>query len=131
MSRSILIPFVALAAISLSSFASADEPAKAPARAGVKVRMDPATGTVLDEPPVGAPDAQAAAVNEPTKFEKPDYNRTTMASNSRGAVLMNLNGQVRMYSVATVKPSGDIEETCITGSELAHRDAEKTDAKAK
>lgn len=130
MSCSKLVSVAALAALACASAAAADEPAKAPARAGVKVHMDPATGTVLDEPPA-TPEAQAAAVDQATKFEKPDYNRTTMATNSRGAVLMNLNGQVRMYSVATVKPSGDIEETCITGSELAHREAEKTEAKAK
>lgn len=130
MSRISMFSFAALAALACASAALADEPANAPVRAGVRVHMDPATGTVLDEAPA-TPEAQATAVDQATKFEKPDYNRTTMATNSRGAVLMNLNGQVRMYSVATVKPSGDIEETCITGSELARRDAEKTEAKAK
>ncbi|HET7843876.1 MAG TPA: hypothetical protein VFL14_06980 [Xanthomonadales bacterium] len=121
MSRSFLLRGAVPALFALAAGAAcADEPA-APVRGGLKVHMDPATGTVVDEAPA-ASEAQAAGGDAATRVEKPDYNRATMATNSRGTVLMNLNGQVRMYSYATVKPSGRIEETCLTAGDVAAHD---------
>jgi hypothetical protein len=102
------------AALLLSAAASAHD-GDAP-RAGLRVHVDPATGQVRDEAP---PQAAAAQLDAGVARERVDYNRMTLEQGARGTVLLNLNGQVRMYSIARVKPDGDIEEKCVTGAELA------------
>lgn len=113
MSRPITCLSVALL---LSAAASAHESEGAP-RAGLRVHVDPATGQVLDEAPPATAQSQLDAPGRARTT--PDFNRVTLETGARGTVLVNLNGQVRMYSIARVKPDGDIEEQCVTGAELA------------
>jgi hypothetical protein len=128
MSRSILIRGAMLAALSLAAGAACADENSAPARGGLKVHMDPATGTMRDEAPA-TEEAQAGEAARNQRIEKTDFNKMTTSTNAHGAVLLNLNGQMRMYSVATVKPSGEIEESCITQDELARREDAKVDGK--
>lgn len=111
----IRIPVLVVVALAAGA-AHAHESDGAPS-AGLRVYMDPATGQVLDEAPPAAAQAQLDA---PARMREPaDYNRITLEPGARGTVLLNLNGQVRMYAIARAKPDGDIEETCVTGAGLA------------
>jgi hypothetical protein len=113
MSRSLAF----LAAVLLVPCAASTHESDGAPRAGLRVHVDPATGQVLDEAPPAT--AQSQLDESGRARTTPDFNRVTLQAGARGTVLLNLNGQVRMYSIARVKPDGDIEEQCVTGAELA------------
>jgi len=129
MSRSVLSRSVAFATLALCAAAAcADEPAAAPVRAGMQVHVDPVTGALLDVAPPQA--AKASAAPHSPRRGKVDYTRMSSSIGTNGTVLINLNGQMRMYSYARVTADGHVDEECMSGTELAGHEHSGVEASA-
>lgn len=88
---------------------------KPAARAGARVLMDPATGTVRDPLPDEALRARekGAAIDIP----RADYSRMTQRMNADGSVRLDPNGQIRAYATVRVGTDGTLHPGCDIGGD--------------
>lgn len=84
------------------------------ARAGVRVLMNPATGTVRDPAP-----EEAAPARAKSSFDVPraDYSRMTQHMKADGSVQLDTNGQIRAYATVRVDADGTIRPQCVGGGD--------------
>jgi hypothetical protein len=122
-----MLPFVkrlaaaaALASISLFALA-ADEPvapAEAPVAAqGVRVFVDPETGTLVDRPVTAEQQAAAAGASE-ASFDQPSMLPERM--HPSGAVVVDLQGRHEVSTVASVGADGKLAFHCDADDHSGH-----------
>lgn len=85
--------------------------------AGVRARLDPVTGKLIDAPATPASRAPAESLDLPA----PDYSKVTMEARADGSVIAHTNGQFQSTSTIQIDADGGKRIGCTqTGPHADH-----------